>query len=325
MAPKISPKVLAIGGAIYIATSSATYFYLKNGKPSPCSCPSHSASALSKNRSGNSIDTFDRIARDYDDNINVDELLMGVKLLRRFLIGEARGDVLEVSAGTGRNLRYYTSPDIRSVTLTDASREMLLRAHEKYSAAVAEAEKSEKKENTLPRTSFLLADVANLCVEGSGGSNNALNNDQSIANRREEGAAGEETAENLNSNDLVVEPTTRFGPALKTVHQLSPSTYDTVVDTFGLCSCENPVQALQEMSKALKPGGQLLLLEHGRSTWNFINSILDSSAEKHLEKWGCRWNRDIEGLVKEAGLEVASMQRWHFGTTFVIKCRKVER
>jgi methyltransferase OMS1 len=323
MAPKFSPRFLAIGGVLYIGTTSLTYFYLK--KPSPCSCPSHGTSTSRDNGSRNNIDTFDRIARDYDKKINVDELLMGVKLLRRFLIGEATGDVLEVSAGTGRNLSYYNSPNIRSITLTDASREMLLRAHEKYSEAVEK--KAEQKSSTIsvPKTSFLLADVENLCSETPGGiasQNSSKQANNNIEKEEEEVDKREAAASLENSNQLEEEQSTRFGPALKVVHKLSPNTYDTVIDTFGLCSCSDPVKALKEMAKALKPGGQLLLLEHGRSTWNFINDILDSSAEKHLEKWGCRWNRDIEGLVKEAGLEVVEMDRWHFGTTYVIKCKK---
>lgn len=321
MSPKFSPKFLAIGGVIYIATSSATYLYLKKGKSSSCSCPSHGTSSTS------TTDTFDRIAKDYDDNINFDELLMVVKLLRRRLAGQARGDVLEVSAGTGRNLSYYySSPNVSSVTLTDASREMLLRAHEKYSEAVAKAKKKEK-DGVVPRTSFLLADVENLCLETDGDAGGSKTKAQALTEDRipRKGAVERIKPANIEpppAQQEEDEPLTRYDPALKTVHQLTPSSYDTVVDTFGLCSCEDPVKALQEMVKALRPGGQLLLLEHGRGTWNFINKILDSSAEEHRKKWGCLWNRDIEGLVKEAGLVVDSTERWHFGTTYVIRCKK---
>lgn len=98
------------------------------------------------------------------------------------------------------------------------------------------------------------------------------------------------------------------------------------------CSTENVQKAaahdqydslvcVQEMAKVVAPGGKLLLLQHGRSSWDFINRILDQEAEPHKAKWGCSWNRDILGLVKEAGLEVESVQRWHFGTTYVIVAR----
>lgn len=71
----------------------------------------------------------------------------------------------------------------------------------------------------------------------------------------------------------------------------------------------------------MRPGGKLLLLEHGRGTWDFVNNILDANAEKHLAKWGCEWNRDIGRLVEQAGLEIESVSRWHFGTTYVMICR----
>ncbi len=55
---------------------------------------------------------------------------MGIKLLRRWLVKSAKGRVLEVSAGTGRNLHYYhlsppPDPDACCVTITDRSTDML--------------------------------------------------------------------------------------------------------------------------------------------------------------------------------------------------------
>ncbi|ODV84987.1 hypothetical protein CANARDRAFT_199814 [[Candida] arabinofermentans NRRL YB-2248] len=94
--------------------------------------------------------------------------------------------------------------------------------------------------------------------------------------------------------------------------------YDTIVETFGLCSHQDPVKALENMKGLLKPGGRIVLLEHGRGTFDFINSKLDSRAEKHSESWGCRWNLDIGELVDESGLEITEEKRSHFGTTWCI-------
>ena len=41
------------------------------------------------------------------------------------------------------------------------------------------------------------------------------------------------------------------------------------------------------------------ILQHGRGTWSFINSMLDKDAQKHHDKWGCWWNRDILGLLEQ--------------------------
>jgi methyltransferase OMS1 len=43
------------------------------------------------------------------------------------------------------------------------------------------------------------------------------------------------------------------------------NSFDTVVDTFGMCSHKDPVKALSEMSRVCKPFGKILLLQHGRA------------------------------------------------------------
>ena len=98
--------------------------------------------------------------------------------------------------------------------------------------------------------------------------------------------------------------------------------FDTVVDTFGLCSHHDPIKALKEMARVVKPFGKILLLEHGRSDYEWLNNALDKTALSHAEKWGCWWNRDILSLLKEAGLEPVQVTRAHFGTTYQIICTK---
>jgi ubiquinone/menaquinone biosynthesis C-methylase UbiE len=40
--------------------------------------------------------------------------------------------------------------------------------------------------------------------------------------------------------------------------------FDTVVDTFGLCSYDDPVAVLKEMARCCKGDGTILLIEHGK-------------------------------------------------------------
>ena len=108
--------------------------------------------------------------------------------------------------------------------------------------------------------------------------------------------------------------------------------FDTVVDTFGLCSFEDPVAALREMGRVCRrrsrsrrsvggegDGGRIFLLEHGRSqTHGWLSNILDHFATPHAERWGCYWNRDIVGAVREAGLEIQECRTFHLGTTYYI-------
>lgn len=97
--------------------------------------------------------------------------------------------------------------------------------------------------------------------------------------------------------------------------------FDVVVDTFGLCSFDDPVAALRRMAQACSPGGSVVLLEHGRSHYEFLNRFLDRNSHEHAKNWGCVWNRDILALVTEAGLDVQVSRRFHFGTTYYLKCK----
>mmetsp|Transcript_30275 Transcript_30275/g.97606 ORF Transcript_30275/g.97606 Transcript_30275/m.97606 type:complete len:86 (+) Transcript_30275:683-940(+) len=75
------------------------------------------------------------------------------------------------------------------------------------------------------------------------------------------------------------------------------------------------------MGRACKDDGRILLLEHGRSHYTWLNNILDANAQRHLTKWGCSWNRDILKVIDDAGLHVDYLARWHFGTTYYVVAR----
>lgn len=100
--------------------------------------------------------------------------------------------------------------------------------------------------------------------------------------------------------------------------------YDTVVEAFGLCAHEDPVAALKNMAKLLRPGGRVVLLEHGRGTWDLVNNHLDFRAEKRMKTWGCRWNLDIGELIEDAGLDITYEKRVHLGSTWMLVCKKPE-
>lgn len=102
---------------------------------------------------------------------------------------------------------------------------------------------------------------------------------------------------------------------------LPSASFDTVVDTFGLCSFERPEEALREMQRCVKPGGRILLLEHGASDWRLLAWWQQHRLNRHVIKWGCYWNRDILGLVRESGLDIREVRRRHLGTTYLIDAR----
>ncbi|KAI3648473.1 hypothetical protein MP228_006327 [Amoeboaphelidium protococcarum] len=239
--------------------------------------PLEQLNAVSTEENAASGTVFDKIASMYDSKIDMDELMMGIKAFRWWMIRQhARGDVLEVSCGTGRNLKYYHVNQVQSLRLLDQSSQML--------------EITQQKVDNYRNLS-------------------------SIPTKVEQGDA------------------TRI---------LCPdNTYDTVIDTFGLCSIltqsesgikqdhshdnhdegRDVIDALNELARVCKPEGKVLLLEHGQSNYGFVEKALRDGAETHLTNWGCRWNRDIERLVRSSNLEIEYINRWNFGSTYYIVAR----
>lgn len=102
--------------------------------------------------------------------------------------------------------------------------------------------------------------------------------------------------------------------------------YDTIVQTMGLCSVGDPVKLLRKLGEFVKEEeGKILLLEHGRAKLGIVNKILDVGAEKRAEDFGCWWNRDLEDIVKASGLEVMDVRRYQFSTVWWIELKKKSR
>jgi ubiquinone/menaquinone biosynthesis C-methylase UbiE len=90
---------------------------------------------------------------------------------------------------------------------------------------------------------------------------------------------------------------------------LDSGSIDTVVTTWTLCSVPGVNQALAEMRRVLRPGGQLLFVEHGLSP------------EPGVQKWqdrltpiwkriggGCHLNRPIQVLIENAGFMIDGIE-----------------
>ena len=71
--------------------------------------------------------------------------------------------------------------------------------------------------------------------------------------------------------------------------------------------------AFREMVRVTKPGGRVLLLEHGRSSVGWIARRQDRNIERVYERSACRNNRDIAVDLDEAGLEPATHLVSHLG------------
>lgn len=99
---------------------------------------------------------------------------------------------------------------------------------------------------------------------------------------------------------------------------VSDGSFDTVVCTYSLCTISDPVAALREMRRALKPGGKLLFSEHGRAP------------DEQVRRWqirlqplwqrmagGCQLARDIPALLQEGGFRPEVQSRYIPGPRFL--------
>lgn len=196
---------------------------------------------------------FDQIAPHYEKKTSFQEWLLGISRLRKKLLSHARGNVLELGVGCGRNFSYYPTKNCTAVTAVD------------FSPAMLECAKKNLKDLKGFNSSKVTLDIMD--------------------------------AHNLKFED---------------------NSFDTVIDTFSLCSYEDPVTVLKEMQRVCKPDGQVLLLEHGKSDSKFLQQKLDKGTEEHARKWGCHWNRDILEIVRASKLVVLEEKREYFGSLYFV-------
>lgn len=236
-------------------------------------------------------DRYNRTASTYDAEVDMAEKFMRLGKRRKELVRMARGDVLEVSCGTGRNMDYYELGErrgvdgkgraevqgCRSVTFVDLSPEMVAIAQRKF----------EKLHPGFKKVAFRVQDAREVTPSPSSST----------------------------------EKSETTSPAASTRITSKPY-FDTVLQTMGLCSTPDPVGLLRHLGTITEPEhGRILLLEHGRSYYNWLNNILDNLAAAHADRHGCWWNRDIGKIVEQSGLEVLEVKRFHLGTTWRVILR----
>jgi ubiquinone/menaquinone biosynthesis C-methylase UbiE len=163
-----------------------------------------------------------------------------VQKQRARLLPRARGKVLEIGIGTGRNLPFYNAARLDSLDGLDPAGQMNAKALRRAKTAGIEVQIVTLSAETIPA---------------------------------------------------------------------ADASYDTVVCTFTLCTIPDPVKALREMRRVLKPGGQLLFCEHGLAP--------DASVSKwqhRLTPWwkpiagGCHLNRDVPAMLADGGFRATEIE-----------------
>lgn len=87
--------------------------------------------------------------------------------------------------------------------------------------------------------------------------------------------------------------------------------FDSVVTTLTLCSIENTAPALAEIRRVLKPEGQFIFWEHGRSDDAQIARWQDRlNPLQRVIGAGCNMNRKIDKLITESGFAIEHLDRF---------------
>ena len=88
--------------------------------------------------------------------------------------------------------------------------------------------------------------------------------------------------------------------------------FDSAVTTWTLCSVPDARSALAELRRVLKPGGELLFVEHGRAeapgvvAWqDRLNGLWGRLAG------GCNINRPIAAMIRDAGFRIEDLETGH--------------
>jgi len=213
-------------------------------------------------------------------------LLLCVSRLRR------RCAVLEVGVGTGRNLALYPA-HVHSVEAVDNSPAMLKQAQAKYAELTATTE----------------ADAVSNDASTTAG--------ESAPATPAAAAAASMSAASIPAASASRLPVVTFTQLDASSLPHASASFDTVLDTFGLCSYEDPARVLREMARVVRPasqGGRILLLEHGAAKDDWHNWLLRWQGRKHCRAWGCDLDRDIAQLVADSGLRIVEQTALKRGT-----------
>ncbi|GGH20026.1 class I SAM-dependent methyltransferase [Paenibacillus segetis] len=94
--------------------------------------------------------------------------------------------------------------------------------------------------------------------------------------------------------------------------------FDTIVSTLSICSYKNPIVVLDKIKRWCRPGGKILLMEHGISS-NFMVSTLQKTFNPLLYRvYGCHYTRDILGLISESGIKIDKAESYWLNMVHLI-------
>ena len=166
---------------------------------------------------------------------------------RKKLLPSAKGKILELSVGAGKNFRLY--PKTAHITAVDFSAKMIEKARENADYYQIQAD-------------FIIAPVEDLTFP--------------------------------------------------------ENTFDTIVSTLSFCAYDDPVTVLKKVQTWCKPDGQILLMEHGRSSYRLLGWLQDRLDGWQYRTAGCHPNRDMMQIIKDAGLHIDKAEHKFFHSVHLL-------
>lgn len=86
--------------------------------------------------------------------------------------------------------------------------------------------------------------------------------------------------------------------------EFEDDSFDAAVATFVFCSVPDAILGLQELERVVKPGGQIVLLDHVRSEKAIIGTLMDVLNPLVVRMTGANINRRTVENVRKAGLQI---------------------
>jgi ubiquinone/menaquinone biosynthesis C-methylase UbiE len=91
---------------------------------------------------------------------------------------------------------------------------------------------------------------------------------------------------------------------------LDDRSVDSVLVTWSLCSIPDASAALSEMRRVLKPGGDLIFVEHGKAPDRSVSRWQDRLTPLWKKvSGGCHLNRPMDALIEGAGFAIKDLER----------------
>jgi ubiquinone/menaquinone biosynthesis C-methylase UbiE len=94
------------------------------------------------------------------------------------------------------------------------------------------------------------------------------------------------------------------------------ASFDSAMATFVFCSVPDPVIGLRELARVVKPGGQVIMLEHMRSANRLIGAMMDLLNPVVVRVMGANINRRTVENVQKSGLILGRVDNMGMGGIF---------